>query len=225
MKRALVFLVLLDVVACSTSTPSAPPDAAEVDGALDAPPAEAAVDAGPNLGQCASTFGSALTNKTFGYVDGTLFAIVRPQDQQCPKPNGTHLNLQVKMKGDVYRMLVNVRSDRTGIDPNVAFAEKALSSPLAPPFAEGWYTGVSFDYGADLGLKSTDFVAQPIATLTDTLVAKVVVGDPIRVYATGFLEGGHLIHRNGSGNDGVVVVAPTTAAPIALAFRFADQSF
>lgn len=221
MKRV---LLLLTVVGCGTSTPLEPVDAT-ADTPVDASPVEAAVDAGPNLGQCASTFGSALTNKTFGYVDGTLFAIVRPQDQQCPKPNGTHLNLQVKMKGDVYRMLVNVQSDRNGIDPNVAFAEKALGAPLTPPFAEGWYTGVTFDYGANLGLKSTDFAPLPIATLTDTLVAKVVVGDPIRVYATGFLEGGHLIHRNGSGNDGVVVVAPQASAPIALAFRFADQSF
>ena len=220
---------LVAFLAACSSTPVAPTVDAEVDaGTADVAtfdaPLESAVDAGPNLGQCASTFGNALTNKQFGYLDGTLSAIQRPQDQQCPKPNGTHLNLQVKMNGAVYRMLVNVQSDRAG-DPNVAWAKKTLG-PLATPFAEGWHGGAStFDYPTDLGLSSGDFTPSPIGQLTDTLVALVKVGDPIRIYATGFGEGAHLIHRNGAGNDGVVIVAPTSPAPLALAFRFADQSF
>ncbi len=223
------FAPLLLVAACSsTGAPTTPPPAddasADATPLVDAAPLVDAGADGPDLGPCASSFGNALTNKTFGVIDGTLYAIVRPQDQQCTKPNGTHVNLQVKMKGAVYRMLVNVQSDHNGVDPNVGFAEKTLG-PLAMPFAEGWKTGVTYDYVTDLGLHDTDFTAVPLANLTDMIVERVKVGDPIRVYATGFLEGGHLIHRNGANTDGVVIVGPTTNTPKALAFRFADQAF
>ena len=222
-------LVLLAACSSDPAIPlptydAAPQDDAAPDGGTPIDAAPDAADAGPNLGQCASSFGAGLTNKTFGYIDGTLYAIVRPQDQQCTKPNGTHVNLQVKMNGAVYRMLVNVQSDRNGIDPNVGLAKKT-TGPLAVPFSEGWHVGPTFDYVTDLGLHDPDFTAIPLAQLTNVLVGEVTVGDPIRVYATGFGEGGHLIHRNGGNTDGVVIVGPTTNAPKALAFRFADQAF
>lgn len=226
MRRALLAFLLFAAACGNTpsTTPPPPVDDASADVLVDAAAPDVTADTGPNLGPCATSFGAALTSKTFGYVDGTLHAIVRPQDQQCTKPNGTHVNLQVRMNGSVYRMLVNVQSDHNGVDPNVGFAEKTLG-PLTLPFSEGWHTGVAYDYVTDLGLHDTDFTAIPLATLTDTIVARVQVGDPIRVYATGFGEGGHLIHRNGNGVDGVVIVGPTTNAPKALAFRFADQTF
>src|SRR5262249_23663455 len=64
---------------------------------------------------CASTFGSALTD-AFGRLDGTVVAVVPPNDQACAQPNMTHLVLQVEMEGAVYRMVLDVLSNQGSPD-------------------------------------------------------------------------------------------------------------
>jgi hypothetical protein len=141
-------------------------------------------------------------------------------------PNGDHVVLQVKMNGDVYRMVANVQSDR-GNDLDVRFGQFAFPLP-APAFAEGWHSGVTLDYPtlgahADAGFESL---------AKDDLVTRVVgelhIGANVSVYATvgnGRPESAHLIHRNDGKADGAIVVAPESNAPSFLLFHFADQSF
>ena len=205
------------------------PDAGDSDSAVasDASTDDAAIDAGVDTGpnRCVGTFGSALT-QSFGRIDGTLYAIVTPADQQCPKPNSDHVSLEIMMNGAVYRLLINVQSDQTGSDPNVQFAEKDVAVP-GGPWTEGWHTsGFLMDYARTLGAHAADFSELPKDALVQKVVSEVTIGDRISVFATGYgPDGGHNIHRNGANNDGAVVVHPESATPHVLMFHFADQTF
>ena len=226
--------VLLGVVfvACSsTSETPAPPAVAPEDDA--SPPVEDAgappSDAGDSglSGKCADTFGSALT-AGFGRVDGVVYAVQKPSDTTCVFPNDDHVIVQVLMGGAVYRMVVNVQSDRAGSDPKVRFA--ALEHPLPEPaFADGWHSGVALDYPSTLGAHNTaGFEPVGIDTLVTRLATELVVGEAVSVYATcgaGRPESAHLIHRNPTNEDGAIVVAPTSASPRFLLFHFDEQTF
>ena len=172
--------------------------------------------------QCTATFGSALTS-AFGRADGTLLAILTPEDQQCPRPNGTHVILEVTMGGAAYRMVVNVMSDTAPFD--VAYTE--LHAPLAgPAWADGWHPGVTLDYATTLGLHAAAFVPTPTAGLVSTIVTRLSIGAPVSVYATS--SGGdsaHLVHRNATDQDGAIVVDPASASPLYMLFRFSNQTF
>lgn len=222
--------------ACSddnASNPDAgPDDAGELDaGAIDAGPVDAGpVDAGPvdKAAACTGTFGDALTN-AFGRVDGTVLAIVTPADQQCPMPNHDHVILEVTMQGAVYRMVVNVESDSG--DPNVRFGELDHAW-VGEPWAEGWHASATLDYPGDLGVHSGDggiFTPTPMDDLVARLDAEIPLNVPISVYATS--SGGsqaasaHLVHRNGSGNDGAIVLDPQGLTPHWLLFHFDEQTF
>ncbi|MCC6811720.1 MAG: hypothetical protein IT381_30090 [Deltaproteobacteria bacterium] len=173
---------------------------------------------------CASTFGKALT-APFGRLDGIIVAVLKPSDQQCTRPNSDHVIVQVRAQAAVYRMVVNVESDR-GDDRRVRFAEvaKALA---APAWSEGWHQGAAFDYVKTLAVHSTDAIFQPLAMtpLIEAVLAPLEVGAKISVYAT--TSGGdsaHKVHRNASDRDGAIVVDPT-GTPKYLLFHFVEQSF
>jgi hypothetical protein len=190
--------------------------------------ADLAVDGGVDKSaMCASTFGNALTN-AFGRADGTVLAVVRPQDQQCALPNGTHLVLQLTIDGQAYRMVINVMSDRAGQDPRVQLLQ--MNAPLpGDPWSEGWHTGpgVALDYVSTLGVHSTDaFMPYDIGPLVDLLTDAITLGMPVSVYATS--SGGasaHLVHRNAPNADGALVLDPTSANPTWFLFHFVEQVF
>ncbi len=174
---------------------------------------------------CATTFGSALTN-AFGRLDGTVLAVVPPDYQGCPMPNGTHLVLQVTMNNQAYRMVTNVLSDSG--DPRVFFRE--LDAPLVGgPWAEGWHPGTQLDYVSMLHVTSTEFVPHDMPTTVDLVTAPIALGAKISVFATS--SGGanaasaHLVHRNLPNADGAIVIGPDTATPHYLLFRFDEQAF
>ena len=187
------------------------------------PVSDAAIDSAPR--QCASTFGSALT-ASYGRIDGTLYAVILPGDESCPRPNSDHVILEVMMNGDVYRLLINVQSDQTVGDANVQFAERDVAIP-GGPFAEGWHTsGFLVDYFRTFNVHAADFVEYPKDALAAKVAAALTIGDPISVFATGYgVDGGHNIHRNGANNDGAVVIHPELTTPHVLMFHFADQTF
>ena len=172
--------------------------------------------------QCTATFGTALTS-AFGRADGTLLAILAPEDQQCPRPNSTHVVLEVTMGGAAYRMVVNVVSDTAPFD--VAYTE--LHAPLAgPAWADGWHPGAALDYARTLGLRSAAFVSTPTAGLVSKIVTRLPIGAPVSVYATS--SGGdsaHLVHRNATDQDGAIVVDPASSSPLYMLFRFSNQTF
>ncbi len=184
----------------------------------DAAPPDASDDKSWN---CASTFGTALTN-SFGRLDGTILAVVEPGNDRCAMPNGTHVVLQVTMDGAAYRMVINVLS--TSGDPHVWLGETA--APLAGgAWAEGWHTGVALDYVTTLGVSKTSFTEADITEAVGRLEDALVIGARVSVYATS--SGGasaHLVHRNLTNADGAVVIDPDTA-PRYLLSAFPNQAF
>jgi hypothetical protein len=172
---------------------------------------------------CVGTFGNALTSP-FGRIDGTVVAIVKPTDQQCPMPNSDHVIVEVKMNGDVYRMVVNVESDQG--PPDVYFLEKAGTLP-APKWSEGWHLNAPLDYVADLKAHSTDFTTYDITLLSDLVTRKIPLNGKVSVYAA--TDGGssaHLVHKNdGTNADGAIVIDADTDAPEFLLFHFDEQVF
>lgn len=220
-------------LACSSAASSSDGGTTEADSAT--PEADAEADAAPAPGDasdaavdkaatCASSFGSALT-KGFGRVDGTVVAIVKPTDTKCALPNDDHLVVQVRMNGAVYRMVVNVQSDRAGQDPRVSYLEKDVALP-APAWSEGWHTGVSLDYVKDFGAKAADFAPFAMAELSDKVAAVIPLGAKVSVYSD--TSGGastHLVHRNDGAKDGAIVLSPDGPTPRALLFRFSNQDF
>jgi hypothetical protein len=224
MRAAILALLLLG---CSSRVePTASDDATtsevSVDTSIDVSP-EVAVDSNP-AAACATTFGDKLTN-AFGRLDGVVTAIVRQMDTSCPEGTSpTHIVLQVKSMGEVYRMVVNVQSDR-GTDLDVRFA--MLHRPGLSPWIEAWHAPAALDYPSML-MVHADATFTP--TKKEDLVAKLVdaipIGSEVSVYATS--SGGssaHLVHRHASTDDGAIVVDPRGASPLWLLFHFADQTF
>ncbi|MBS2015753.1 MAG: hypothetical protein JST00_22895 [Deltaproteobacteria bacterium] len=222
------------VVACSSSEPGGSsgttptPESGKPETSTDTGVVTDAGGGGPD-GRCADTFGTGLTDG-FGRIDGTVYAIQRPGDESCAQPNRDHVVLQILMKGSVYRMVVNVQSDR-GADPKIRVATVPHALP-AVDFDEGWHTGIPLDYPQILGVHSGDggFTALTLAEAVARIESEVKVGDPVAVYGTsgpGRPESAHLIHRNTTepNQDGAIVVRPDSATPKFMLFHFADQAF
>jgi len=226
-----ITLALTVTASCSSTGEASPPAADAAPDQTQAPDAAedaGTVDTGPD-GACASVFGTGLT-EGFGRLDGVVHAVQKPTDTACPQPNSDHVIVQVAMNGDIYRMVVNVQSDRAGQDPKIRYAEVPHDLP-APPFEEGWHTGVPLDYANMLGVHSDGgFAPLAMNDAVAKIVAAVKVGAPVAVYAesgAGRPESAHLIHRNSGGNnsDGAIVVDPDGASPTFLLFHFDGQSF
>lgn len=179
-------------------------------------------------GVCASAFGDQLT-PGFGRIDGVVYAVQKPSDTDCTQPNGDHVIIQVLMNGAVYRLVTNVKSDRPAADPRVQMLVKSGVPLPAPAFAEGWHTGpdVWIDYVRHFDVHAEQFAPHEMDPLVADIAARIHVGDPISIYAqsgAGRPESAHLVHRNGRGKDGAIVLQPTTD-PTYLLFHFAEQQF
>ena len=172
---------------------------------------------------CASEFGGALT-APYGRIDGTVLAVVKPSDTDCPFPNDDHVVLQVMMGGAAYRMVVNVKSDYG--DPRVLFMNVDAALPT-PAWAEGWHTGVQLDYAISLGADSEAFTPYELTEISNLIADQIELGQPVSVYAhTSGGHSAHKVHRNGGINDdGAIVLDPTGANPRWLLFHFDDQVF
>jgi len=171
---------------------------------------------------CVSNFGDALT-EGHGRLDGTVVAVLAPGNDSCPRPNGDHLILEVRMGGDVYRMVASMESSFGS--PDMGFAEKA--APLVgPTWSDGWHLNTPLDFVGDLGLHRGDFVDKPMFDLADAVTAPIQIGAKISVFATveNADDSAHLIHRNFTGTDGAIVVNPDTS-PRYLVTHFDNQLF
>lgn len=171
---------------------------------------------------CTDTFGDALTN-AFGRIDGTVLAVLKPTDQQCPLPNSDHVIIEVIMNGAVYRMVVNVRSDFGPPDVDYLAIDHALPEPA---WSEGWHTGLTLDYAKAFGVKADEFKPYPMTELSDMVVDEIPLDAKISVYASS--SGGasaHKVHRNNGVIDGAIVLDPTGPLPRVLLFHFSDQVF
>jgi hypothetical protein len=222
---ACLFFGFTVLSACSgVVAPASTPDAGSATdgGVFEAGQSDAPIVKGDKAAQCAASFGSALA-APYGRLDGTVQAILKPGNMTCALPNRTHIVLQVKALGEVYRMVVNVLS--TGADPDVRFAQ--VSKPLpAPAFAEGWQPTAKLDYATNFDMHNADFNKVPAVELADKVVDAINLGEEISVYAS--TSGGnsaHLVHRNKPNADGAIIVAPNSASPRVLMFHFSEQIF
>ena len=173
---------------------------------------------------CTKSFGSALS-QAHGRLDGYLVAIV-PSTQHTCNGDDHHVHLQVMAGGAVYDVAVNILSDKaTGTAGDVSFDE--LDAPLAGgAWQEGWHSPVALDYVATLGLHASSFTSKTPAELDTLLLQELAPANHISVYGTGYGPTGmHLIHRKYPGEDGAVVIRPTTGTPHYFVFHFATQSF
>jgi len=215
--RRLLFPLFVALSACSGAT-VAPID--PVEAGVDASPSDGAsptVDADPSVGDgtpvrnaCTSKLGQGLT-KTFGRLDGTIVSIV-PTSQTSCNGDSTHVHLQVLMQGAVYDVAVNV-------DGLMAETSHAM---VQGAWAEGWHSPANLDYPADLSEHSPAFAT----TNASALEQKLASVNHVSIFATGYgPDGAHLVHRNGGGHDGAVVLWPLSDSPDFLVFRFSTQSF
>jgi hypothetical protein len=231
---AILFAVVV-ATGCSSSSPDpvasydagtadvTSSDSAASDASTDA---SSAADTAPidKAATCAASFGSDLI-APYGRLDGTVLAVVPPAHPTCAMPNGTHLVLQVTMKGAAYRMVVNVESEFLGVDPKVRFL--AVDKPLpAPAWSEGWHAGVTLDYATTLDVHVAAFSPLAKDDLVKAVTDAIPLGAKVSVYST--TSGGassHKVHRNGASDDGAIVLGPDTAAPRFLLFHFDQQTF
>jgi hypothetical protein len=186
------------------------------------------VDAGPDVDKsatCAMSFDGGPLTPAFGRIDGTVLAVVPPNDQACAFPNRTHLVIQVMTNGDTYRMVVDVLSAFGS--PDVLLDE--VDAPLAAgAWAEGWHPGVVLDYVTTLGVHSPAFVAMKQADLVTKITAEIELGAHISIFATNTAAeptSAHLVHRNLANADGAIVIRPDSASPHYLLLSFGDQTF
>ncbi|MDX2093208.1 MAG: hypothetical protein SFX73_35520 [Kofleriaceae bacterium] len=195
------------LVACG-SEGSAPVDSAPT---IDSAPVDKAAN-------CASTFGSALTN-AFGRVDGTIVAVVPPAHPTCAAPNNDHLVIQVSFGGAVHRMVVNVES---------IFVDEVDAAFAGPTWSEGWHTGVAFDYVNTLHEPSIDFQQKTMAEAVELITDQLEIGAKISVFGSSsggtYASSAHLIHRNDPNEDGAIVINPDTN-PHYVLMKFSNQTF
>jgi hypothetical protein len=171
---------------------------------------------------CVGTFGNSLT-EGFGRLDGTIVAVLAPGNTTCPRPNDTHLILEVRTGGDVYRMVAAMQSSFG--NPDMAVIERP-SALVGPAWSDGWHPGIPLDYVADLGLGRNDLVEHAMLDLADVVTAPLEIGARVSVFATveDSDSSAHLVHRNFAGADGAIVIDPE-GSPRYLALRFDNQLF
>ncbi len=171
------------------------------------------LDGTPMRRACTGAFGSALT-MSFGRLDGYLVAIVPLGNRGC-NGDGSHVHLQVLVQSSVYDVAVNVDG---------LFHEQDLAPPGAA-WVEGWHTGVNDTYSS-LGVHASQFAASTPAQLAPKVEALLAKANHVSVYATGYGPTGvHLVHFQGRGNDGMIVINPLSPTAHALMFAFQGDSF
>lgn len=178
------------------------------------PPPPDPSDGTPTRQQCTGNYGNALST-SHGRLDGFLVAIVNLGGSHSCNGDSSHVHLQVLMSGAVYDVAVNT---------DTLVAERDLPIPDGA-WSEGWHANDALDYAA-LGLHSGDFAmpSSPSA-LAQQIENDVATANHISVFATGYGPGGaHLVHRNGGGRDGAIVIHPLSAPARLLMFTFTTSS-
>lgn len=209
---------LLLLAACGGS-PDAPDAAAGKDAAVDA--SWVHVDDGtPTRQACTNNLGNGL-GQLFGRMDGFLVAIVPPGNGGC-NADSDHVHLQVRMNGAIYDVAVDVGD--TGNVDDVHTTTRDLVMP-GGPWSEGFHTGIPTDYVA-LGVHAADLTLQTRQVLTQQLMTELANANHVSIYATPYgPDGAHLVHRNGSGRDGMIVTQPLSIPSHLRMLSFTNQAF
>ena len=219
--RTMLLFLACTCAACGGTANA--PDAAASDASaiLDAPTGPDAAtqpDGTPTRIACTNNLGTALT-AVHGRLDGYLVSIVPTTSHSC-NGDSSHVHLQVRANGAVYDVAVNVSDPQ-----NVDYLAKDLALPDGA-WTEGWHPGQAalLDYPT-LGVHAADFAPTPQAQLESAIDTELADANHVSIFMTGYgPDGGHLVHRNGNGDDGAIVIRPL-GAPRLLMFHFANQAF
>jgi hypothetical protein len=162
----------------------------------------------------------------YGRLDGILIAIVPPSSKNSCKADDSHVHLQVLMSGSVLDIAVNVDDEGSTAGTGIYYATADAVVP-GGVWKEGFNTYDRLDYVKHLGLHSASFQKYTTAQLKTKVIAELENANHISIFMTPYSDGtgGHLVHYNGPGYDGAVVVRPLNAIPHVLAFRFSDKTF
>ena len=209
--------VLAALVACGggNTTPgvdASPPDAASIE------------DGTPTRVACTSNFGQLLpASGTFGRLDGYLVSIVPPSNMHGCNADTSHVHLQIRMKAAIYDVAVDATDGATNMDD---VHTTTIDQPLpSPGWVEGWHDGVNLDY-TQYGIHSTDLPFVTKQQVVDTLNADLAIANHVSIYMTTYGgDGGHLVHRNGAGRDGVIVTAPLAVTSHLRLLSFTNVAF
>ncbi|CAN5737283.1 hypothetical protein BH11MYX3_BH11MYX3_16460 [soil metagenome] len=204
------FLIAVVLAACSDpgSMPedAADPDASEIDGP-------------PTRVPCTNQLGTAMSAE-FGRLDGVLVSIVPAGNGGC-NADSSHIHLQIKANNAIYDIAVNVG---VGAMQDVHSTTREMRMP-GPAWAEGWHPAIGNDYVA-LGVHAADIPLQTGSQLTADVTADLSTANHISVFAIGYgPDGGHLVHRNGSGRDGLLITKPLASTAHVRLFSFSTQTF
>jgi hypothetical protein len=200
-----------------------PPEDLDAAPEVDAAVALDAYDGPLERRACTDAFGSAIPND-FGRLDGRLVAIVPPGFGGC-RADADHVRLQILVGAAVYDVAVTTRSSMNPGMPEV-YLGRIEHAPPGPPFAEGFHADVPLDYPF-IGVHSTDLAPLAEDELVAAIEAALADVHHVSIFATGYVggDGAHLVHRNGGGRDGAIVLHPFSASSGMLVFRFDDQTF
>lgn len=195
-------------------------DAAGSSGALDAD-----VDAAPRNAACtplSQQTGTAV-NTSHGRLDGTLVFVLPVGGSGKCNGDDSHVHLQIEVSGSVYDVAVDIGAtgDEVGL----------YTTSIAVPggaWSEGWHGTDTLSYPS-LGLKSSEFPIQAPTDVASQVESLLESTSKISIFCTGYTPGDngcHDVHyENGNGEDGAIILDPTSATSTVLFFRFQAQSF
>jgi len=181
-------------------------------------------DGTPTRMPCTSQFGNKLpSTPTYGRIDGYLVSIVPPMSSQPCNADSSHVHLQIRMMGAVYDVAIDATDSQTNVDD---VHTDLLDHDLGGPgWAEGWHDSVLNDY-VSMGLHSTDLTLHTKDEVVAQMNTFLATANHISVYMTSYgPDGGHLVHRNGNGHDGILVTDPLSQPAHFMVLSFSDQAF
>jgi hypothetical protein len=163
---------------------------------------------------CTNNFGAAVS-QNFGRLDGFLVSLVPTSASGCRADNN-HLHLQI----------LTGSNEITDVAVNLDNLTLELHHAPKDTWTEGWHTDASLDYPSDLGVHSSDFTQKSQSQTESDLEAALANANHVSIYAKGYgTDGIHDVHRNGSSEDGAIVVDPTESTSLFLIAHFSNQSF
>ena len=132
----------------------------------------------------------------------------------------SHVHLQVRMKGSVYDVAVDIGTF-TG-DSNLYEADMPMPGG---PWAEGWHN-VPLSYTA-LGLHSPQFTPEDPTTLAQKIVTELAGVNHVSIFGDAYAQGNgcHDVHYEDDSLDGALILEPLSPRAHILFFRFSTQSF
>jgi hypothetical protein len=186
--------------------PPPPPDAGGGGTGTDGPPTRQT---------CTGSFGSGLST-SHARLDGYVVAVIPPGQGKSCNGDSTHVHLQISMNNAIYDVAANADGLETEKD----------TALLGGAWSEGWHTSDSLDYPGDLGVHSSDFSLTGVSAVAAEVEQQLANANHVSVFCTGYdATGCHLVHRQGTGKDGAIVIDPLSPTSHWLLFDFSTDNF